>query len=762
MKARLTLLACTTTSLMIWTAPAVAQPGAGSSHNAGAQALPPGTLEDIIVTAQRRAEIAQKTPLAIQVVSADSLIRAGVTEPKDLGRLVPGMQVGTAIGGAFIFIRGIGDASSAQTTNPGVSFNVDGVNLSRPDGNGLMFYDLERIEVLKGPQGTLYGRNAIGGAVNLISRRPSLTTPGGYATVEIGNYGNQHFTGAANVPVSDSFALRGAVDIVDRSGYLSDGSDDDIHQAGRISALFQPSPAFSIVARADYARQRGKGSGSVLFPRPAGSSDFLSSVDPAAIAFVAAQPPFGAAQAFGDPRIGTQGLSAAFTMPPKKALEIWGVSSEITYDFGGVNLTFLPAYRKMTTFSRSYLAWQDTHDGDARQFSSELRLAGDSATFKWLAGLFYFNEVVNGTTLIDRGNQLTNQTVDINDSQSYAAFAQGTYSLTDALRVTGGLRYTRDKRQLRGQAFSNIVAGPPPGMPAVIPNNFSGRMSIGEVTWRAGVEYDVAPNSMMFFNASRGFKSGGINSEPAPNTYKPEFLTAFEFGWRNRLFDNRLQLNLEVFRWKYDDHQEGGVAIDNTGLPNFLVSNAGAATLKGFNVDIVAHPNARNTLRTIVEYNDAKYDSFLMTQPFFGQAPVTGCRVGAPVFGAPGAIPTVDIDCAGFQLARTPKWSASGSWEHVMPLANGGEISAIGSIEYVASRWGSIDFISITRFGDYVTGDATLTYTAPRQAWSLSAFVRNIANEAIATSTYIGAQPSVAIRSVNAPRTYGARFTVNF
>lgn len=721
------------------------------------------SLEEIVITAERRPETVQKSSLAIQVVGADELVQAGVSEPKDLGRVVPGMQVGTAVGGAFIFIRGVGDASSSQTTNPGVSFNVDGVNFSRPDSNALNFFDLERVEVLKGPQGTLYGRNAVGGAVNLITRKPDFSRTSGYVTLEAGNYGLAHGTGAINLPASNTFAVRGAFDVITRDGYLSNGTDDDKHEALRLSSHWRPSDAFSMLTTLDYARKHGMGSGSVIYPRPPGSPDFLGSTDPRAINYIATQFPSGPAEAFGDPLIGSAGLSGAATAPPFAELRTWGIATELTYDMGWASLTVLPAYRELDNKDRAYLVWQDYHTHKSHQLSSEVRLNKETENLKWVAGAYYFHEAVHGTAYLDRGTQITVSDITTNSTDSLAGFAQATYSVLKDFRVIAGARYTADRRKLLGSQVSQIVVALPPTFTPIaltIPEPFEGSHDFNAVTWKAGVEYDLTPDNMLFLTASTGFKSGGINNEPAPNSYEPEKLTAYELGLRNRFFDNRLQMNLELFKWDYKDHQEGGVAFDTANIPNFLVANAGSASLYGFNLDIAAKVTAHDTFKGMVEYNHSRYDSFLLTQPTFTVIPgvTTGCKAAA----AAPPNPTTTIDCSGLELARAPKWAASASWEHVFPLPNGAELSALASAQYVAARWGSIDFVPITRFPSYTVGDFDLTYTSSGERWSVSGFVRNIGDKIVPTGTYLGSQPSVAAQSVNPPRTYGGRITVNF
>ena len=230
-------------------------------------AADPGGLEEIIVTAQRREESLQRAAIPVSAVSGDELINASVSDTENLSKLVPSLVIQPAGGSTMnMYLRGVGTLQgNAFGENP-VAFNVDGVYIARPTGPVGTFYDLERIEVVKGPQGTLYGRNATGGAVNVLPKRPELGEFSGDVNVEYGNYDALKGSGSLNAPLGESWALRIAGQAVDRSGYLSDDYADEVGEAARVSLLFEPSSTFSTVLVADYFHQGGAGNGSVLMP----------------------------------------------------------------------------------------------------------------------------------------------------------------------------------------------------------------------------------------------------------------------------------------------------------------------------------------------------------------------------------------------------------------------------------------------------------------------------------------------------------------
>ena len=231
-----------------------------------------GSLDEIVVTAEKRELNVQKSALTIEVLNADSMEKAGISQATDLQAVIPGLTIGLGGNNDQIFIRGVGSFAYSPISTPGVAFNVDGVYVGRPDGLGSNFYDLARVEVLKGPQGTLYGRNANGGSINVVTNEPSLGEDSAYIATEFGDYGLVHVVGAANAAMGDRSALRVAFNVIRRDGYLSDGSDDDVESAGRIRYKFQPNDAVSLLFNTDYAHLGGRGSGSVWLPRPPGKT----------------------------------------------------------------------------------------------------------------------------------------------------------------------------------------------------------------------------------------------------------------------------------------------------------------------------------------------------------------------------------------------------------------------------------------------------------------------------------------------------------
>ena len=734
----------------------------GSELLAAQQATDSGGLQEIVVTAQRRTENVQQSSLAIDVVGADQLAQRGVSEARDLTSVNPSISISQA--GAFTQtnIRGAGDPSLNGLRQTAVSYSVDGVVIGQPVGISQNFYDLARVEILKGPQGTLYGRNATGGAVNLITQRPTHEL-GGYLTAEYGNFASKKATGALNVPLTSTLAVRGAFDVVDRHGYLSDGTDDDVRQSGRLQAYWEPSDAFNLRVFGDYSHTGGKGGGAVLFATQPGTNSWTSVTDPINNAAVAA---------------GTGGLHSVFSPDASMDLHQWDVAAEMNLALGDfATLTAIPAYRhsNFDAISNTFGFRSQFYPQTSKQTSYEVRLGHQSELIKWTVGGYYFNDDTRfdlntypltpfAATLIPNFNTRG----DVSSlNRSTAAFGEATYSVTKQLRVIGGLRHTHDLVSYAGGYGDQRFP--------LIPQ--SGEKRFDAQTWKAGAEYDIAAQSMAFVTVSRGYKSGGFFFVPdlsGDNNYKPEFLTAVEAGVRNRFFDNRLQVNLEAFYWRYKDQQLSSVGFTSAGSIAYLTRNAGSSTPRGGSLDVVWKLTQADTLGFAVNYTRARFDTFTINYP----APIaftlrTGplCSVPASPTVGPGGLPVLAVTCAGAPLPRTPEWSGSVNHEHVFQLGGAGEIASHVGVTWATSRYLSPDFfIPETRDGGYALLNADLTYTPEKGSWSVTAFARNLTDKAV----YQGAiadvlngfagpsAPTFVERQAGEPRVYGVRGTFRF
>jgi iron complex outermembrane recepter protein len=702
------------------------------------------SLVEIVVTANRREETLQRSSLAIEAFGKDTLQSDGIAQATDLSRLVQGLQVGLSGSTTQTFIRGVGDYSSNPLANPGVSFNVDGVYVGRPEGVGVNFYDMTRLEVLKGPQGTLYGRNSSGGAINLITNSPTFDAVKGIANLDVGNFALYHVDGAINLPLSDTVAIRAAVNRIKRDGYLSDGTSDDDQLASRVKLLYKPSEDTSLLFSVDGAQVRGKGGGYVYLPRRPGSDPWEGSTSPAANAYVATYNP--AILPGGDDSFVHNNF--------------YNASAELNQNLGFANLTVIGAYRHSDTDTLSYNAQSQWLVGKSNQETFEARLSKATNNIKWVGGFYFFHEANPGEIRINVGPGLLKATPTYDPSgTAYAAFGEATFSVTEQWRLIAGARYTVEQRKLNGIYYNY----PTQGANFVVYEIFGGEETFKSPTWKLGTEYDLTSSSMLFVTASTGFKSGGLTQTiPPNNVYQPEKVLAFELGSRNRFLNDKLQVNAEAFDWTYKDQQASHLTFDSAGNVNFLTQNAGRARIYGLNLDVTARPSRSDTVHLAAEYDHSKYLAFEYQVPYFAFNPASnGCRNAGT---GPGPfVPLTTVDCSGFSLPHAPLWTGQADYTHSFALGSGAAIDFNAGARASSKVWYEVDFVPSEEAPSFVMFNSSLTYQSPSRNYSVEAYVRNINN----AKEYTGGQeqsfaPGLVAANISAPRTYGVQLHVTW
>jgi iron complex outermembrane receptor protein len=716
----------------------------------------PGTsgISDIVVTAERRSSSVQRSPLTILAIDGDSLERSGVSSPTELTKFTTGVEIGEGGANTQVFIRGVGSFAYTPLESPGVAFNVDDVYVGSTTGVDGYFYDIARVEVLKGPQGTLYGRNANGGSINVITNEPMLDTLSADFNAEVGNYDLIHTSGAVNLPLGEDVAVRAAFNIVDRDGYLSDGTFDDVKQSGRLRVLWEPSSNVSLLLNGDFTHLGGDGSNAVWLPRRPGASPYEAVSEPEANAWK---------KSFG-------GLGAFTTTLQDNTYQdsnLYNVSAELGVEFGFGELTIIPAYRRSEIeFLSNDLGGVYTDTTTIDQKSLEVRLAGDTGPLAWVVGGFYYDEKRDGSVVVNNGDipvpfffdavlQLNRTTYEV-QTRAPAAFGQATLTVADGLRLTGGIRYTHEDLQNDGAYYNASVT------PETLVFAFPGDTTFDAVTYRVGAEYDVAPTSLLYANYSTGFKAGGFTVASAPgNTFEPERLRAFEIGSKNRFLNNRLQVNGSFFHWTYTNLQDSRVNFDRTGAISFITFNSGDATLYGGTLDVVARPTEADTLSFSGEYIKSEYDRFLVNTPASLFTPgSTGCPTRSVTING---IANVQQDCSGYQVARTPEFSFNASYEHVFTFSGGSTLTFGSNLKFSTARWIGIDFIPAERDKAYAVVDADLTFMPESEAWSIGVFGRNLTETIYYTGgTATAFNTGLFAANIGAPRTYGVRASISF
>jgi iron complex outermembrane receptor protein len=723
-------------------------------------------IPEIIVTAQRREENLQKAAIAVSAVAGDTLVRNSISQATDLTRLVPSLQIAPASSLTQIYLRGVGTFGSNAFAEQGVAFNLDGVYLSRPAAPAGLFYDLERIEVLKGPQGTLYGRNATGGALNVITAKPKLGELGGNLNAEYGNYNAIKASGAVNVPIGEHVAFRLAGQYAKHDGYYSDGYDDEDTQAVRGQLRGDTGTGLDATLSIDYAHVGGKGSGGTIMPLLDGKSRLGPS----------------------DPRVIAEYLSRSPTAPVPQFIargdgyqdnRFFGAAVTINADLDFAKLTVIPAYRKtdldFVSYASSFLI--DVTE-NSEQMSLETRLSNKSGPLNWVVGGYYFSEHILADQFFNQASNGTRIKSRLG-TDSYAFFGQGTWSLTDTFRLTGGVRYTNESKMQATEAhtlpFVGFVPAVFPLVPIIldIPSFPKTDVTFSKVTWKGGVEFDIGPRSLLYASVSTGFKSGALFAAEGVNYSRPETLRAYTIGSKNRFFDNKLQFNVEAFYWDYKDQQIthlGAVQVATTPGgpifgPVFATENAGAATIYGAEAEIQFQPTHADLFTANVQYLHARYDT--LQYQFYstsGAAPVVGCATALTTqIGASPTARIYNVNCSGRPVVNAPTWSINAGYQHIFSLGQSGRIIAGADTRIESSRYLSIDYLALGRQGSYMMSNARLTYETAGGRYSLTGFVNNIENTLVfSNSLQSPAKSGTIYNQLRPPRTYGVRASVKF
>lgn len=796
---------------------ALAQATGGTATTASDEASEAG-LGEIIVTAQRRAESSQRAAIPLSVIDGATLAAAGVTQADRLNELAPALSIEPTSTGNLIFLRGVGNFTVVNTSDPAVAFNYDGVYVGRPTSTTGVFYDLERIEILKGPQGILYGRNATGGAINILPAQPKLGEFSGYVTGTYGNFNTINAEGAINVPMGERGALRIALTTSNHDGYLRDGTQDEKTFAGRIQLKAELTPSLTVRVAADYARNAGAGQSVSYVGRYAARPGVVPTATPAPgtsyYTFIPTTLPEGeglytaAAQAYRTATpFGPFGRTLDALGPyPYQINTFFGMNAEINWDTGAGTLTVIPAFRRSDQdFLSSAGAFAFKQLSKIDQSSLEVRFAGERlGIFDYTLGGYYYDEAIaerTSLTISNTGSFFTQRLT----TKSYAAFGRLVANLTDRFRLVGGLRYTKDDKGFVYNATGavvNCLARSPFGAPACptapfvplfdqslntgfpfpaaggapipvfvgIPgptnppnyliirtdSSFNRTLSNSRLTYKAGVEFDVGPRSLLYASVESGYRSGGFSAAVGFETYQPEFITAYTIGSKNRFFDNRLQLNLEAFWWDYKDQQVNRVGLDLNGRTANFTSNVGRSRIRGIEVEGRFLVTPTTMISANVQYLDAQQRAFTYTAGP-GQPPLTGCAVS---FNAAATSPYT-VDCAGLTSYNSPKWTVNLAAQQTIPL--GGHKLVLGAdTQYKGRRPIGFSYVPESYVGPNWTTNAQVAFGAENDRWSIAAYVRNIENKRIPLYSSLHPTALYLIAGTTAPRTYGVRGSFRF
>lgn len=725
-------------------------------------------LDEIIVTATKRAESVQDVPLSITAISGDKISAAGVTDLSTLDKLVPGLQFGQSGTDARPAVRGARTENISVQQDPIVAFYVDGIYRSLSSQALASIVDVERVEVLRGPQGTLYGRNSFGGAVNIISKAPTSESEYG-ANVTLGNYDRRRVEGYANAALSENLFLRvtGAIDkhdaIIENTFNADAGLRDKDETYVRAQLRWEPSEAIDLTLRASQWSQGGNGNsdfgshlaGTPIDPSSDGNGITFAEVTTTTLSPINPRNGGGNGPITGDP------FTIDYDHNPFFENKQNTLDLEANADLGFANLKVLVGYADFSSGRTQDTDYSRFNSGISGQFDDvvasteeiQLTSANDGA-LEWTVGAYFLQEQKRGDFIFDRfQNTGTNNRPDGTiatgwfsdfdaradvDTDSVAFYGQGTYSLTDALRVTGGLRYTEDKKD-----FTRITTGrhttPISFFEAdgVTPRpTFEDSATFDKVTWKAGAEYDLSDDSLLYASASTGFQSGGFNNSANSVTggasFEPQLVDAYEIGTKNVFLEGALKVNAAFYVNEFSDLlSQEFVSVGATVLA--ISTNAGEATAKGAEVEIDWAPTDNLLLTGRASFTDAKFGDYTISEPVSG----TSNNLDG------GRVPLTPDATLGFGVL------------YDIGLANG-TLSPSANLYYSSSySTNDVDY-AFAEQDSYTKIDLRLTY-ADDNDWFIEGFADNILDEEILNRTVRFGQNMIGQNYAN-PAMYGIKF----
>jgi iron complex outermembrane receptor protein len=719
--ARRTPLALAVLGLLAPAAWAQTQAPAASSSAAAPQAL-----QEIVVTAERRSANVQKTAISITASTGEELRAKGQTTLESTLSDTPAVTVMATPQGGQVFVRGVGSQGDSNYVDPAVSLSLDGVYSGRAERVFSSLYDVHRVEVLRGPQGTLYGRNATGGSVNVLTNNPGGRLEGG-ANLQLGNYNLAHLDGFVNLPLDEQWSLRVAAMREKRDGYFSNGGRASDLTAGRMKLLFKPNADVSLLATVDSFDSEGTGATTV--PRAfSGGPPFFNwktdysdpwQVDPLHPADVQ-RTRFTTASVQADIQTALGTLTVQPALVRSKRLTQTDLVAGIA----------VPG----TTLPLPETVWQET------QKTLEVRLASPArSAAQWVVGAYWFDAQNEQTgvppsyptpTWESYGTRVPNT--------SQALFGQLTLPVAQDLRATAGLRYTRDEKTTDYGVRSTSAWGGA----AYDSGMLSVTNAYSALTGKLGLEFDLARQNLLYAQVATGYKAGGFGISVPPKPFEPEHLTAFELGSKNRFLDNTLQLNAELFHYRYRNYQ---VMYADSAAPSPIpgdtsasfmqyVVNAGAGKISGVDLESRWRVAADTELKAAFTYTDAHYGNFAVA----------------------------DLqNMNGARVVGTPRWTVSLGAEQHWDLA-GGTLTAGFNTRFSDGYTVSLNNampggnLNGQQAGFHKT-DLRLSWAPADERWSLALWARNLENEAQTTQVL-----PFGRAQITDPRTFGLNLGVKF
>jgi iron complex outermembrane receptor protein len=723
---------------------------------------PQGGIEDIVVTAQKKSENLQSVPISVTAIGGDQLAATQGTSLQALQGSIPNVQIDNFANtpqSAVFTIRGIGVIEPDPYAGNTVSIVVDGVPQFFSMGALLDLYDVDRIEVLRGPQGTLFGANTTGGVINVVTKQPTGEF-GGNVKAVYGNYNRFDVTGSIEAPIiKDVLSFKVAAIHTQREGWVTnvvDGSDMGSKnlEAYRAYLRFTPMPDFDATLQGEYVNARngapiivsGAYAGEAIYEQPGNDGMYIS-------------PCRGGGQCSAPDKY----YSANNSVPDMSNMDTY--SGNLTMNWRNTplgDLTSITAYKKfkLTEYTDQDGTPDFKNDTYRRtrgwQFSQELRTAIDlSDSVNLLIGGFYLKnhyDHIQAYRLQFAAPGLLQINLQDQDNYSISGFAQGYWQATDRLKFQAGVRYSHERTVSTPSLITSI--GDPAGSNYTGEGNTvigsfvtGGRESWNNVGWKVGADYELGDRQLVYGSWTRGFKSGGFTARvgvPADgaNPYDPETVDTFEVGLKADFLDRKLRTNLALFYTNYRDMQVAQIYFDSaTSTQGNRILNAGKSEIKGFEFETIAMPVEGMTLRASLAYLDAKYKSFLYTDAVSGNT----------------------LDLKGYRLQNAPKWSGTVGANFVIPLGgSGAELVSDVSYSYTSSKYyTAILDTPRSRIQPTHLVDASLTYNPAGKQWSIGLWAKNLLDSRYLSTVY-DSPGYGGIAGYAPPRQFGASASYSF
>jgi iron complex outermembrane receptor protein len=706
-------------------------------------------LETITITAQRRSQNLQEVPLAVTALSAENIEKSGIHDMTDVATRVPGLTFSEFSPGQNILaLRGASSNDDGAGTDSSVAVFVDDVYMGRVSNVNPELFDLERIEVLRGPQGTLFGKNTIGGAINILSKTPNIDEFEGKIKATLGNFGLQEIGGLITGPLSENWAGKISFNTRTRDGwvdnvYLNKKQKDDNAQVAR-GQLQYNGDSFTTLFSADYNQLDVEDSARI--PIDTGHPD-----DPA---FWAANVSGSYAQLCKER--GPECSAGPVDGYVKK--DAWGVSAKIVWDFYSGELSSITAYREsendwsmdatgtpVSTLPASVFGQLNDDIFDVtEQFTQEIRWASSiNNNINYVSGLWFSTEKTDRTECFDNDPTASDCTADadggltdwyrqVNETTSYAAFGQLDWEFDEAWTFTLGGRYSYDKKEIDNEAIAGDFV--------IINQTFSNSVADdwSAFTLKSSLAYQVAKGTNVFFSYAEGFKSGGFAAAPQgiefTNPLDQEESTNFEFGLKSDLSD-ALRLNAALFYTEYEGLQIQTFGPLNTGASfgTFQTFNAGDANIAGIELEATWVITDNLTLSGFYAYQDSEFEKT----------------------NIPGtAFPNQD----GQNLIRTPEVKYNIDLDYFIPMDSGAQVNANLNYRFTDDQRGELEPWAIQPKFDLL--DARITWTNSDDTFNVSLWGKNLTDEEHITHIYAIASSVVAV--YGDPRTFGISASYRF